>query len=126
MAQHVTPHPSCCPHGSRTGLDRNRPAVAGRERAGGSQRAVGHSPGPERPKAASSVNRQNALSTSLVTVEEAATDLRMSLRSLRRWIAAKEVEVVRFGRAIRIPSDEVQRLAKVGLPVARRRGADTS
>jgi excisionase family DNA binding protein len=51
----------------------------------------------------------------LVTVAEAAKDLRVSQRSIRRWIATGGVQVVRFGRAVRIPRSEVRRLAETGI-----------
>jgi excisionase family DNA binding protein len=68
---------------------------------------------------ADSINTQISSATSdligLATVAETARELRMSQRWLRRGIAAGEVHVVRFGRAVRIPRNEVQRLAKAGL-----------
>lgn len=54
----------------------------------------------------------------LATVSEGAGYLRVDQRSLRRWIAAGEVRIVRFGRAVRIPWDELERLARSGVPRA--------
>jgi excisionase family DNA binding protein len=54
-------------------------------------------------------------SAALLTVAEAAKELRVSVRGLRRWIATGHVQIVRFGRAIRIPRSEVQRLAETGI-----------
>jgi excisionase family DNA binding protein len=62
----------------------------------------------------------------LATVAEAARELRVSQRGLRRWIAAEELQVVRFGRAIRIPRSEVQRLAKAGIASRAARRTDSS
>jgi excisionase family DNA binding protein len=61
---------------------------------------------------------------SLLTVAEAARALRISQRQLRRLIAAGQVAVVRFGRAVRIARGEVERLAMEGLPAAARRKTD--
>jgi excisionase family DNA binding protein len=69
----------------------------------------------ETPGVAGSCGRQAADFASLATVAEAAKELRVSVRSLRRWIASGQVQIVRFGRAVRIPHSEVQRLAKAGI-----------
>jgi len=54
-------------------------------------------------------------SAGLVTVAEAAMELRMSQRSIRRWIAEGRVEVIRFGRTVRIHRAELQRLKEQGI-----------
>ena len=52
--------------------------------------------------------------TSVVTVADASRELAISQRHFRRLIAAGQVRVVRFGRAVRIPRGEVERLANNG------------
>src|SRR5690348_13971651 len=54
--------------------------------------------------------------TLLMTVAEAARQLRLSTRTLARAIALGQVKIVRFGRSIRIPREEVDRLAREGAP----------
>jgi excisionase family DNA binding protein len=51
----------------------------------------------------------------LVTVAEAAKELRVSQRSVRRWIALGQVRNVPLGRAVRIPRSELRRLVEAGL-----------
>jgi excisionase family DNA binding protein len=45
-----------------------------------------------------------------ITVADAARELNVSQRSLWRWIADGRVQVIRFGRAVRIHRAELQRL----------------
>jgi excisionase family DNA binding protein len=52
----------------------------------------------------------------LATIPEAAWELRLQRRFLDRAIEDGLVEVARFGRAIRIHRNEIERLAKEGLP----------
>jgi excisionase family DNA binding protein len=52
--------------------------------------------------------------TSLLTLPEAARQLRVSPRALARAIALGQVNAVRFGRAVRIRRSEVERLAETG------------
>jgi excisionase family DNA binding protein len=51
----------------------------------------------------------------LLSVADTAKELRISQRSLRRWIADGRVQIIRFGRAVRIDRAELQRLKKEGI-----------
>lgn len=50
----------------------------------------------------------------MLTVREAAERLGLKEATLRAWIGQRRVSVVRLGRAIRIPLQEVQRLIAEG------------
>jgi len=50
--------------------------------------------------------------SSLVTVAYAAHDTGLSQRHVRRLVATGQLRVVRFGRAVRIPRSELERLAE--------------
>ncbi|MHB2169541.1 helix-turn-helix domain-containing protein [Alsobacter sp. R-9] len=45
-----------------------------------------------------------------LTAADLAAVLQVSVRTVRRMIAAGEVRVIRFGRSVRVPADEVARL----------------
>lgn len=47
-----------------------------------------------------------------LTAADLAGVLQVSVRTVRRMIAAGEVRVIRFGRSVRVPGDEVTRLMK--------------
>jgi excisionase family DNA binding protein len=51
----------------------------------------------------------------LIAIADAARELNVSQRSLRRWIADGRVQVIRFGRAVRIHRAELQRLKEEGI-----------
>lgn len=51
----------------------------------------------------------------LLTVPQAATALALSRHTVRVWIAARRIAVVRLGRAVRVPASEVERLLNEGL-----------
>jgi excisionase family DNA binding protein len=54
------------------------------------------------------------------TVEQAATDLNLSVYTIRAWIARRKIAHVRLGRAVRVPVAEIQRLLEQGsVPAAR-------
>lgn len=53
----------------------------------------------------------------LVSVSDAARALAVSSRSVWRWIAMGELTTVKFGRAVRIPYEQVERLAREGVPL---------
>jgi excisionase family DNA binding protein len=56
-------------------------------------------------------------------VREAAQFLGMRESGVRRWILLRRVAVVRLGRLVRIPEEEIERLVKEGLrPAASLRG----
>jgi excisionase family DNA binding protein len=44
------------------------------------------------------------------TVAEAATELGLSVHTIRAWIAMRRIAHIRLGRAIRIPAAEIRRL----------------
>jgi excisionase family DNA binding protein len=44
------------------------------------------------------------------TVAEAATDLGLSVHTIRAWVAARRLAHIRLGRAIRIPAAEIRRV----------------
>jgi excisionase family DNA binding protein len=55
----------------------------------------------------------------LLTISEAAQELNMKSKTLRAWIAAKRVTVVRPGGwSIRIPASEVERIIAEGTVTA--------
>lgn len=50
----------------------------------------------------------------LRTVEQAASELCVSVHTVRAWIARRRLGHVRLGRAIRVPGSEIQRLIDRG------------
>ena len=57
----------------------------------------------------------------LLRVAEAATRLGLQPSTIRSWVLRRKVTVVRVGgRAIRIPSEEVDRIVKTGTIPAKR------
>jgi excisionase family DNA binding protein len=46
----------------------------------------------------------------MLTVKQASERLGLRESTLRAWIAQRRIGIVRLGRAVRIPSDEVERL----------------
>lgn len=54
----------------------------------------------------------------LLTIEEAATRLRLGKRTVERWLSTGEIRSVRLGRRRLIAQEEVERLLKL----AERRG----
>lgn len=50
----------------------------------------------------------------LRTVEQAAEDLCVSVHTIRAWIAKRKIGHVRLGRAVRVPSTEIERLIERG------------
>jgi excisionase family DNA binding protein len=46
------------------------------------------------------------------SVAQAARRTQVSESAWRSWIASRRVTVVRFGRAVRIPDDEIDRMAE--------------
>ena len=45
-----------------------------------------------------------------LTVNEAARETGLKAPTIRKKIAAREIDVVRFGRAVRIPEESIRRL----------------
>jgi excisionase family DNA binding protein len=56
----------------------------------------------------------------LETVSQAATELGLSVFTIRAWIAARKILYVRLGRAVRIPRSEISRLVERGTMPATR------
>jgi excisionase family DNA binding protein len=50
------------------------------------------------------------------TMQEAAAALAISVPTIQRAISHNLIRSMRMGRAIRLPADEVQRLARDGIP----------
>ena len=48
----------------------------------------------------------------LLTIDEAAKALRISRRTLQQMLADGTVKAARFGRAVRIPADELRRVVR--------------
>lgn len=57
----------------------------------------------------------------LLTLKDAAEELGLAQVTLRAWAARRKIAIVRLGRAIRVPADEIQRLINDGLIPALRR-----
>jgi excisionase family DNA binding protein len=55
----------------------------------------------------------------LLSVQEFANALNITVACARRWILERKVATVKLGRLIRIPSGEVERLVESGLRPAR-------
>ena len=56
------------------------------------------------------------------TVAEAATELGLSVHTIRAWVAARRLAHLRLGRAIRIPAAEIRRvIAKNTVPAVEER-----
>ncbi|MSO29794.1 MAG: DNA-binding protein [Acidobacteria bacterium] len=55
-----------------------------------------------------------------ISVAKAATDLGLSIHTIRAWIAQRRIAHVRLGRSIRIPASEIRRLLDDGLTPAER------
>jgi excisionase family DNA binding protein len=46
----------------------------------------------------------------LRTIAEAATELGLSMHTIRSWVTARRLAHIRLGRAIRIPASEIRRV----------------
>lgn len=55
---------------------------------------------------------------SLMTVNEAATKMGLSQWTIRKWIYGKRLDSVKLGRAVRVPSEAVDRMIASGLTKA--------
>jgi len=53
------------------------------------------------------------------TVEEAAEELNVAKSTVRAWISQRRIGSVRFGRSVRIPAREIERLMESGFTPAR-------
>lgn len=50
----------------------------------------------------------------LHTIKEASEQLSVKPKTLRSWVAARRIGVIRLGRSIRIPAEEIERLVQRG------------
>jgi excisionase family DNA binding protein len=53
------------------------------------------------------------------TVKQAAEELNVSVSTIRAWVGQRRIGCVRLGRAVRIPSGEIDRLLETGFLPAR-------
>jgi len=58
-------------------------------------------------------------SSVLLSVQDFANSLNITVACVRRWILERKVTTVKLGRLIRIPATEVQRLIDSGMRPAR-------
>ena len=56
----------------------------------------------------------------LVTLQEFAGLLNISVHTARHWAATRRIAIVRLGRAIRVPMREIERLVEKGTVPATR------
>jgi excisionase family DNA binding protein len=60
----------------------------------------------------------------LLRIAEAAKELGVKEDTVRAWLVQRRMTSIKLGYAVRIPSDEVQRLITEGtIPAAKKRGA---
>lgn len=50
----------------------------------------------------------------LLTVREAAAALGLAERTVRSWVLCRKIGTIKLGRAVRIPSSEINRLVREG------------
>ena len=55
----------------------------------------------------------------MLTVSQAAERLGLKAATLRAWIGQRRIGIVRLGRAVRIPAEEIDRLIAEGTVPAR-------
>jgi excisionase family DNA binding protein len=53
--------------------------------------------------------------TELLSVEEFAATLNITVSCVRRWILERRIATVKLGRLVRIPHTELERLINLGL-----------
>jgi len=56
----------------------------------------------------------------LLKVPEAAAMLSLSQKTVWQWIGERRIGVIRLGRAVRVPTSEIDRLMEEGSTPARR------
>jgi len=56
----------------------------------------------------------------LLTINQAAERLNVSVYTIRAWVGQRRVDSVRLGRSVRVPATEIDRLVESGLTPARR------
>ena len=63
------------------------------------------------------------MNSQLRTINQAASELSVSIHTIRAWVASRKIGSVRLGRAVRIPAAEIARLIQRGtLPALDERG----
>ena len=55
-----------------------------------------------------------------LTVKQAASELNVSVHTIRAWLSRRRLGYVRLGRAVRIPAAEIDRLVERGTVPARK------
>jgi excisionase family DNA binding protein len=75
---------------------------------------------PKKPPVRVYTRRAAASSAKLFTVPQAADYTSMSEVTLRHWISSRRIDVVRIGRAVRIPRAALDNLIERGLVPAHR------
>jgi len=75
-----------------------------------------------RSRDVSSVGQRNPLARldpaptrhALLTIHEVAKSMRVSIRTVSRWIASGELVCIRIGRVVRVPAEALDALMKSG------------
>jgi excisionase family DNA binding protein len=58
--------------------------------------------------------------TQLITVDECAAELGVTIACIRRWVLERRIAVIKIGRLVKIPQTEVERIVTAGFrPVLR-------
>lgn len=52
--------------------------------------------------------------TDLLTVQDFASALQVTKACVRRWISERKITIVKIGRLVRIPADEIDKLVSKG------------
>jgi excisionase family DNA binding protein len=60
-----------------------------------------------------------AMTSGLVSVEEAAVRIGCSVGAVRRWARQGRLKTVKLGRAVRVPTLELERVILHGIPAAK-------
>jgi excisionase family DNA binding protein len=60
-----------------------------------------------------------AFQSELLTVNETAVEMNLSVGTIRAWLLSRKLGCVRLGKAVRIPRSEIQRLIDQGSTPAR-------
>lgn len=52
--------------------------------------------------------------TELLTIQDFASALQVTKACVRRWISERKITIVKIGRLVRIPADEIDKLVNKG------------
>jgi excisionase family DNA binding protein len=52
--------------------------------------------------------------TELITVNECAAELGVTIACIRRWVLERRIAVVKIGRLVKIPQTEIERIVTEG------------